>query len=411
MQEGVSIRNRNLFIMWFANFFVAASATMILPFLSLYIDTFGDYSSDYVQRWAGFVFGITFLTAFFVSPFWGRFGDKYGYKKILIITGFGIATSIFLMGYVTSVSQLFFLRLFMGVVTGFIPTSLALISAQTPKESVGKVLGTLQMGTVSGGLFGPLIGGAMADAVGFQYTFFLTSTVISLATLLVLFGIKEIRKQEGNEKTKKFTRKEVLSHILHHPVLLSVMMISLIIQAANFSIQPLLALYVSELTGAANLAFLAGLAFSATGFGNMLATRQWGKLGDKIGHERVLFILLILAGIMFIPQAFASSLWQLVIFRFIFGISVGGLIPCMTAYIRQVVPLTVQGEVLGYNVSFRYLGNVIGPTMGGMLSGFFGISTVFLITSCLFFISATILWVSIHRSSERVDMSMDVQKG
>ncbi|MFC4323456.1 MFS transporter [Litchfieldia salsa] len=396
--------------MWFANFFVAASATMILPFLSLYIETFGDFSSDYVQRWAGFVFGITFLTAFFVSPLWGRFGDKYGYKKILMITGFGIAISIFLMGYVSSVSQLFFLRLFMGVVTGFIPTSLALISAQTPKESAGKVLGTLQMGTVSGGLLGPLIGGAFADSVGFQYTFFLTSIVITLATLLVTFGIKEIRKQE-TEETKKFTRKQVLAHIFHHPVLLSIMMISVIIQAANFSVQPLLALYVSELTEAVNLAFLAGLAFSATGFGNMLATRQWGKLGDKIGHEKVIFILLILAGIMFIPQAFASSLLQLVIFRFIFGIAIGGLIPCMTAYIRQVAPLSVQGEVLGYNVSFRYLGNVIGPTMGGILSGFFGISTVFLITSCLFFLSAVILWLSIHRSSEEVDIGMDVQKG
>ncbi|MBD8070495.1 MFS transporter [Bacillus sp. PS06] len=396
--------------MWFANFFVAASATMIMPFLSLYIETFGNYSDDYVQRWAGFVFGITFLTAFLVSPLWGRFGDKYGYKKILLMTGFGIATSIFLMGYVSSVSQLFFLRLFMGAVTGFIPTSLALISAQTPKESAGKVLGTLQMGTVSGGLLGPLIGGAMADAVGFQYTFFITSTIISLATLLVLFGVKEVRKQ-ATEKTKKFTRKEVLSHIFHQPVLLSVMFISLIVQAANFSIQPLLALYVSELTGAANIAFLAGLAFSATGFGNMLATRQWGKLGDKIGHERVIFILLILAGILFIPQAFAHSLWQLVIFRFLFGISIGGLIPCMTAYIRQVAPLSVQGEVLGYNVSFRYLGNVIGPTMGGILSGFFGISTVFLITSCLFFISATIIWFSIHRSTERVNIHVDAQKG
>ncbi|WP_078544278.1 MFS transporter [Litchfieldia alkalitelluris] len=392
--------------MWFANFFVAASATMILPFLSLYIETFGDFSADYVQRWSGFVFGITFLTAFIFSPFWGRFGDKYGYKKILLVTGFGISLSILLMGFVTSVSELFVLRLFMGAVTGFIPTSLALISAQTPKEIAGKTLGTLQMGTVSGGLLGPLIGGAMADTFGFHYTFFITSIIIALATILVLFGVKEVRKEKGKDKTE-YTRKEVLSHIFHNPILLSVMFISLIIQAANFSIQPLLALYVSELSSAGNLAFLAGLAFSATGFGNMLATRHWGKLGDRIGHERVILILLLLAGIMFIPQAFVSNLWQLVIFRFLFGISVGGLIPCMTAYIRQVAPLAIQGEVLGYNVSFRYLGNVIGPTMGGILSGFFGISTVFIITSVLFFLSAIILWVSLNRADEKVKVHVD----
>ncbi|WP_077621051.1 MFS transporter [Bacillus sinesaloumensis] len=387
--------------MWFANFFVAASATMIMPFLSLYIETFGDYSDSFVQRWAGLVFAATFVTAFFISPLWGRFGDRNGYKKILLITGTGIAISIFLMGYVTSVGQLFFLRLFMGVVTGFIPTSLALISAQTPKEIAGKTLGTLQMGNVSGALFGPLLGGLLADAVGFQYTFVLTATVILGAVVLVAFGIKEVRVNEKNTTVKKYTRKEVLAHIFTNPVLLTVMFISTLIQVANFSIQPLLALYVTHLTDSSNIVFLAGMAFSATGFGNLLFTRQWGKIGDRIGHQKILTFLLLASSILFIPQGLVTELWQLVLCRFLFGMAVGGLIPCMTAYIRQVAPLSMQGEVQGYNVSFRFLGNVIGPISGGILSGFFGISTVFFITSGLFLVGAATLWFSIVRNSEK----------
>ncbi|WP_202077394.1 MFS transporter [Caldalkalibacillus salinus] len=386
--------------MWVANFFVAASATMVLPFLSLFIDTLGDFSEAYVQRWAGFVFGITFLVAFLVSPLWGRFGDRKGYKKILMFTGFGIAASIFLMGYVQSVEQLFILRLFMGIVTGFIPTSIALISSQTPKEVAGKTLGTLQMGTVAGGLCGPLLGGTLADWLGFSYTFLFTSVAIALATLLVVVGIKEVKLKEPGQKEKQYTRKEVLSHIVHHPVLLTVMFLSLLIQMANFSVQPLLALYVSHLqSDAANIAFLAGLAFSATGFGNFVATRQWGNLGDRIGHEKVLLGLLICASFTFIPQALAGSLWQLVVFRFIFGIFLGGLIPCTTGYIRQVAPLNMQGEVLGYNQSFRFLGNVLGPVMGGVLSGYFGISAVFIVTSGLFLLSAGLMWYSMSHAN------------
>ncbi|WP_099355600.1 MFS transporter [Fredinandcohnia onubensis] len=387
--------------MWFANFFVAASATMIMPFLSLYIETFGDYSDSFVQRWAGLVFAATFVTAFFISPIWGRYGDRNGYKKILIITGIGIAVSIFLMGYVNSVKQLFLLRLFMGAVTGFIPTSLALISAQTPKEIAGKTLGTLQMGNVSGALFGPLLGGLLADAVGFQYTFVLTAIVILGAVVLVAVGIKEVRANETSTTAKKYTRKEVLIHILRHPVLLTIMLISTLIQVANFSIQPLLALYVTHLTDSSNIVFLAGMAFSATGFGNLLFTRQWGKIGDRIGHEKILTLLLLASSIMFIPQGLVTELWQLVVCRFLFGMAVGGLIPCMTAYIRQVAPLSMQGEVQGYNVSFRFLGNVIGPISGGILSGFFGISTVFFVTSGLFLTGAIILWLSVVRHSEK----------
>jgi MFS transporter, DHA1 family, multidrug resistance protein len=289
----------------------------------------------------------------------------------------------------------------MGAVTGFIPTSLALISAQTPKEIAGKTLGTLQMGNVSGALFGPLLGGLLADAVGFQYTFVLTAVVILGAVVLVAVGIKEVRANETSTTAKKYTRKEVLIHILKHPVLLTIMLISTLIQVANFSIQPLLALYVTHLTDSSNIVFLAGMAFSATGFGNLLFTRQWGKIGDRIGHEKILTILLLASSIMFIPQGLVTELWQLVVCRFLFGMAVGGLIPCMTAYIRQVAPLSMQGEVQGYNVSFRFLGNVIGPISGGILSGFFGISTVFFVTSGLFLTGAIILWLSVVRHSEK----------
>ena len=60
--------------MWFANFFIAGSITMVQPFLSLYIDTLGNFSDDYVQTWSGFIFSITFVSAFLFSPIWGKVG-------------------------------------------------------------------------------------------------------------------------------------------------------------------------------------------------------------------------------------------------------------------------------------------------------------------------------------------------
>ncbi|GEL07988.1 MFS transporter [Salisediminibacterium halotolerans] len=404
----MKMEKRNLMIMWFANFFVSASATMVLPFLSIYIETFGSYSDAFVQRWSGFIFGITFLVAFFVSPLWGRFGDKFGRKKILIITGFGIALSIFLMSFVSSVWELFFLRMLMGVVTGFIPTSMALISAQTDKKVAGKVLGTLQMGTVSGGLFGPLIGGALADSVGFTYTFVSTASVITLATFLVIFGIKEVTAESGEQANeKKKSMAEVLLMITRDPLLITVMVISLIVQTANFSIQPQLALYVGELLTTENVAFLAGLAFSATGLGNLTATRFWGTQGDRIGHEKILLICLLLAGTFFLPQAFVPAIIPLIILRFLFGLAIGGIIPCVTAYIRQAVPVKEQGEVLGYNQSFRFLGNVLGPAVGGVIAGSFGITAVFYVSSMLFFGAAIALYIILvknRRVKKRKDL-------
>src|SRR5690625_794931 len=205
-----NVVKRNVSIMWFANFFIASSMTMILPFISLYIESFGNFTDSYVQTWSGLTFGVTFVTAFIVSPIWGRIGDKYGRKNILIISASGLALSVLLMGFATSVWQLFLLRLFMGIFTGFIPMSQALISTQTPKETAGKILGTLQTAGVSGSLLGPLIGGLLADGLGYSATFKWVSISIFLSALIVKFGIKEMQLKVTSESENKLysTRSE-----------------------------------------------------------------------------------------------------------------------------------------------------------------------------------------------------------
>ncbi|MEK3937540.1 MFS transporter [Sporosarcina sp. FSL W7-1349] len=387
----MNVQKRNFIIIWISNFLVAGTMTMIMPFLALYIETFGDHSDAYVQRWSGLIFGATFVTALLMSPIWGRVADKYGFKPILLVNGFGIATSVFLMGFVQSVETFFLLRLANGIVTGFIPTSLAFISSQTAKEEAGKMLGTLQMGSVTGTLFGPVLGGLLADAFGFQYTFIITSISVTIAAIIVLLGLKE-KKKTSNKRVSPYSRKMIIHGILHHRLMLNVMIITALIQIGNFSIQPLLSLYVAELTDAKDVAFLAGVTFSAAGIGNLLFARRWGVLGDDIGYEKVLSILLLLSFIFIIPQAFVTQIWQLFICRLLFGIAVGGMIPVTTALIRREAPVDVQGEVMGYNTSFRFLGNIIGPMIGGVLGGFLGISSVFLITGVLFLVGFAFLF-------------------
>src|SRR5699024_8657103 len=146
---------RTFAMMWFGTCFLSGSMTFIVPFRSLHINSFGNFSSSYVQSWSGLTFGVTFVTAFLFSPIWGRIGDKYGRKKILMMSALGLGISLLLMGFATSVWELFFLRLFMGIFTGFIPMSQALIATQTPKQVAGSVLGTIQNGSNTGMLMRP----------------------------------------------------------------------------------------------------------------------------------------------------------------------------------------------------------------------------------------------------------------
>jgi len=389
------MRRRNLRIMWFANFFVGGSMTMVLPFISLYIESFGKFSERYVQHWAGLTFGITFVSAFAFSPIWGKIGDRFGRKKILIYSGLGMGTSILLMGFVHSVLQLFILRFFMGFFSGFISMSQAYISTQTPKKIAGRVLGTLQTGSITGSLLGPMLGGILADSLGYATTFKWTSISIFISALLV-FVTREFRVEVAKGAKSQYSSKEVLKLIVKNPVFLTVLLLSALEQIAHYSVQPILSLFVSDLHGKTNVAFYSGIAFSAAGLGNLMMTKNWGKIADKYGYTKILVILLLSAGIIYLPGAAVNQFWQLVVIRFALGVLIGGVIPTRIAYIRGEAPIAMQGEVLGYNTSLRFFGNIIGPMLGGFISGYFGFSAVFISTSALLIVSGLILFATVH---------------
>lgn len=148
----------------------------------------------------------------------------------------------------------------MGFFTGFIPMSQAFISTQTPKEIAGRVLGTLQTGSITGSLLGPLLGGLLADSLGYSLTFRWTSIAIFISAILV-FATREYKIEVSKGTKSHYSSREVLGHIIRNPVLLTVLLISALVQIAHFSIQPILSLFVSDLHGTTNIAFTRELPF------------------------------------------------------------------------------------------------------------------------------------------------------
>jgi MFS family permease len=84
-----------------------------------------------------------------------------------------------------------------------------------------------------------------------------------------------------------------------------------------------------------------------------------------------------------VPQAFVTSGVQLVVLRFLMGLALAGLLPCITSVIRHSVPDRSAGYILGYATSANYAGQVTGPLAGGFVGAHFGMPAVFLITSGL----------------------------
>src|SRR5699024_5629343 len=166
-----------------------------------------------------------------------------------------------------------------------------------------------------------------------------------------------------------------------------------LVQVAHFSIQPILSLYVIELNGLKNIALMSGITFSVAGLGNLFMAKRWGSIGDHIGYIKILIILLFAAGIFYFPGAFVTNIWQLIILRFLIDIAIVRIIPERIAYIRHEAPLAMQGEVLEYNTSLRFLGNIIGPALGEMLESLFEFDYVFVVTTVQLIMSGLLMFI------------------
>lgn len=382
----------NLFVLMIGNFLVMAGMTMIIPFLSLYLQQdLGLTDEHQIGLWAGFIFAANFITAFIFQPLWGKLSDKYGRKMMLLRSGFGMAIVMVLMGFATAPWHLLALRMLNGVISGFTPAAITLVSATTPKDRMGFAMGTLQSGGTAGTILGPFIGGLLADSFGFRPIFYITGALMFLAS-----AISWVLIHENFDRTAAAMKRQAsvlkgfrdLMVIRQLPVLLT---ITFLIQFAMLSPMPLIPLYVQKLHGTTeNLAFYAGFVGSVTGISNMICAPLLGRLSDRIGPSRILLVSLAGAGIMLIPQAFAESVGQLLVFRFLLGCFLGGLIPTVNSLIRKNTPDGMESRSFGFNSSALSLGNMMGPIIGGALSGFFGIEGLFILSGVLLMI--TCVW-------------------
>lgn len=384
---------RNLYILWGAGFLLFAAMTSIIPFIPLHIEqNMGITSKDEAAMWAGLIFSANFFTAFLFSPFWGRVADKRGRKLMLLRSGFGMAIIIVLMGFATNVYQLFALRLLNGVISGFNPAANALIATNTPKDKVGYALGTLQSGNVAGSIIGPLLGGILADYVGYNKVFLYTGILILIATLMVLFLVKEEFKPKKVVEKRSFAAD--IKILMGNQTLVYLFVAAFLVQFSTGIVFPVLSLFVGELNPpGGKVAFFASLVAATTGFTNMLFSPRLGKLGDIHGSEKILFYSLLGASIFFIPQGFSDNVWELMFWRALLGVTLGGLLPSINSLISKNAPAGMESRTFGYSTSAIFLGNMLGPIVGGALAGVFGFRNVFVLTGILLFLNS--MWVKI----------------
>jgi DHA1 family multidrug resistance protein-like MFS transporter len=382
---------RTLYIVFFAQMVAVAGFLVTVPFLPLYVEELGTNTNLSTELLAGLTYSAQAFTMAIASPIWGALADRYGRKLMVQRSMFGGTVILLLMGFVQSAEQLVVLRAVQGLITGTISAANALVAAEAPREHTGYAMGLLQVGIGVGVAVGPLLGGAIADAVGYAAAFYVTAALLFIAGVLVWWGVEE--HFEPPEALKSEARSFVAEwrHVLSSPgipVAYGLRFLSQLGQMMIFPIAPLFILTLLPDRGRINT--FTGLVVGSAALATTISAVYLGRLGDRVGHRRILVTSALLAGLFYLPQSLVTAGWQLLVLQALVGVCMGGIVPTISALLARYSEPGEEGAVYGLEHSITSVARAVAPLLGAAVAAWFGLRATFVATALIYLMAGAI---------------------
>ncbi len=382
---------KNLYTLWGTQFLAMVGMNLVVPFLPFYIRHLGVTDPDDLARWSGLVFSGPFVLSLLTTPLWGALGDRYGRKPMVVRAIFGLALSQLLIGFSQDVYQLLAFRIVQGAISGFIASSLALVSANTPRERMGYAMGFMQSSTAGGMVLGPFVGGLLADLIGYRAIFFVTAGMCALSGIVVILLVTELHKV--HPEARSYTVRDNLRLMWHDRRLRVIAFTLVVAQMSVLMVEPIFALFVESFQSDSQyISTIAGSVFSISGLFMVISAPWWGRRTDRQGYRKNLTIAFGVIGSVYVGHLLVSSLVQLAALRAFLGFARGAILPSLYALTSVWAPPERQGGMMAIASSMTIFGNLLGPSIGGLIAGTFGIQAPFIANSILLLLTSYAVW-------------------
>lgn len=376
---------RTVYILFFVQLLSTAGFSLVFPFLPLYVKEIGVASGGSIEFWSGLVFSSQAVTMMVASPIWGAIADRYGRKVMLVRATVGGAILIGLMGFAQNAEQLVLLRTLQGLVTGVVAAASALAVSVAPRERAGEALGLLQMARSVGVAAGPVVGGVLGDAFGFRESFWITGTLLGLSGVCAMIWVREDFKPAPRAAASGLF--DGYRKLLKAPGMGGLYELNFLRSLGQNMILPIISLFVVHLHGSEEgAASITGLVIGASAVTGALSAVWLGRIGDRIGHSRVMIGSALVATLCYVPQPFVTNTWQLGLLQAAGGFAAGGLVPALAALMNLWAPSGNQGAIYGLDTSVNAAARSVAPMIGAAIAVWFGQRGVFGATAIVYLV-------------------------
>jgi len=310
----------------------------------------------------GYMVAAFAITQLIISPISGRWVDRFGRKRMIIIGLIIFSFSELLFGIGKTVEVLFISRMLGGVSAAFImPAVTAFIADVTTVETRAKALGYMSAAISTGFIIGPGVGGFLAE-VSSRLPFFFASAFAVLAAILSILFVQEPKRNIESIEVKG--KKEGIKRIFAPMYFISFMVI-FISQFGLAAFESLFSLFADHKFGFTPKDIAIMIAGGGI-FGAIFQVLLFDRLTKWIGEIRLIRYSLILSTILVFLMTLVNSYFMILVVTVTVFLGFDLMRPALTTYLSKVAG-NEQGFVGGMNSMFTSIGNIIGPIIGGIL--------------------------------------------
>lgn len=365
--DGAPDWRRNLAAVTVATFIGFTGFTLVMPFLPLYLEQLGLTDTGAIAIWAGLALGITPAVTAVMAPVWARVAERYGRKLMVARSLFSFVVIMAAMAFVTEPWHVVALRGIQGFFAGYGMLALTMAAESAPEAQMASAIGWVQTAQRLGPALGPVIGGALAHAVGLRMAFLGAAVMFLGAFLLVLVGYREGPRRAPNQDEPPPVR-VTLRELLTVPYFGMFLVTIFALQMVDRSFGPVLPLYLREIgVSVTQVPVLTGLIFTVAAGA--------GAVGNQLCHWLLRFVAApqlvaagaTAAGVAALVFGLGPATPWLVGAAAVFGAGLGVGFTTMYTIAGQRVPSASRGVAFGYLTTASLTGLAVSPVVAGVL--------------------------------------------
>ena len=368
---------RNVFVAAATCFIGFAGFTVVMPFLPLYIAELGVEDVGEIALWSGLTLGATPAITAISAPLWGRVGDRYGSKLLVLRSLAAFILTKGAMAFVTAPWQLVALRGLLGVFAGYGALSMSMAAESVPREQMPRAIGVVQMGQRLGPAVGPIVGGLVAPVVGLRRSFLVTAAFYAVAMLTVLLFYREPRTHRQRDATRSLTA--VFRELAAMPGFLLALAVIFTLQTVDRSFSPILPLFVEQLGIAGQrVATVSGVLFSLIAVCAAIGHKWAGRFMARWSPRTLVTTVALSTACALTAIVLVPSMWTLTLALVVASLGIG--IAMTAAYSVAGALLPADAHVTGFGImtTASLVGLAFSPVLAGLV-GASGLRVVFVV--------------------------------